>query len=87
MSRDLQCSLLSSLVAQHQYGQPIQRDQLLRITSYPSHQGGDAKQSFEELRRERFIIDHRNRGIMLDSSEFGRLAQYLYEEWENLDLE
>lgn len=88
MSRDLQCSLLSALVAQHRYGQPIRRDPLLRTASYPSHHGGEAKRVFENLRREPFIIDHGNRGIMLNSSEFGKLAQYLYDHcgWTEFEL-
>lgn len=80
MSQNLQCALLSALVAQHRYGQPIPQSALLRTASFPSHRGGDAKEAFDDLREKPFIVDQRNRGIMLNSSEFGELAQYLHQE-------
>jgi hypothetical protein len=88
MSSELACSLLAALLAQHRYGQSIGRDELLRIASFPSHRGGDAKDAFERLRREPFIRDRGQRGIMLDSSSFGQLAQHLYDEcgWSEFRL-
>jgi len=87
-ARDLRCALLSALVAQHRYGQPIAQDELLRIASYQSHRGSEAKHAFDALRREPFIIEQGKRGIMLDNGAFGQLAQYLYDEcgWEELEL-
>jgi hypothetical protein len=88
MSADLVCSLLAALVAQHRYGQPITSDELLRIASFQSHRGGEAKDAFEQLRRKVFIIDEGQHGIMLDSSAFGSLAQYLFDEcgWSEFEL-
>ena len=44
MQTDLTCALLEALLATHRFGQPITRDDLLRIASFESHRGGDAKQ-------------------------------------------
>jgi hypothetical protein len=77
MQTDLACSLLEALVAKHRYGQPITRDALLRIASYESHRGGAAKEVFEALRDQPFLADRGQRGIMLNHSEFGQLAEYL----------
>lgn len=88
MAADLTCALLAALVSQHRYGQPITRDELLRIAAFESHRGGEAKQAFDELRDAPFIIDHGGRGIMLDNSEFGQLAQFLYDQcgWSEFKL-
>ena len=77
MQSDLACVLLEALVATHRYGQPIAQDELLRIASYKSHRGGDAKQAFATLRGLPFITDQGQRGIMLNHSAFGQLAQFL----------
>lgn len=89
MQTDLACALLKALVATHRYGQPITQDDLLRIASYESHRGGDAKQAFEALRDAPFITDRGHHGIMLNHSEFGPLAQYLADEcgWSTFELQ
>jgi len=89
MGGELVCALLSALVAQHRYGQPIGRDELLRTASYESHRGGEAKQAFEALREVPFIVDCGDRGIMLDNSAFGQLAQFLHDEcgWSAFKLQ
>lgn len=88
MSSKLTCALLHALVSQHRYGQPIGRDELLRITAFESHRGGDAKRAFESLRDCQFITDCGKRGVMLDHSSFGQLAQYLHDEcgWTAFEL-
>lgn len=77
MQTALACALLEALVATHRYGHPISQDELLRIASYESHRGGEAKQVFGSLRDLSFITDQGQRGILLNHSEFGQLAQYL----------
>ena len=88
MDTDLVCALLSALVSQHQYGQPISRDDLLQIASYESHRGGDAKSAFDELRGTPFVVDRGSRGISIDNAEFGRIAQFMYQEcsWSEFEL-
>lgn len=85
---DLVCSLLAALVAQHRYGQPIDRDELLRIASFESHRGGEAKRAFDSLRDASFIVDQGGQGIRLVNSAFGQLAQFLYDEcdWSEFEL-
>lgn len=88
MHTDLVCALLAALVSQHRYGQPISRADLLRISAFESHRGGEAKQAFEDLRDMPFIVDHGGRGIMLNNSAFGKLAQFLYDQcgWSEFKL-
>lgn len=88
MGDELVCALLGALVAQHRYGQPIGRDELLRTASYESHRGGEAKRAFDTLRDAPFILDRGSRGIMLDNSAFGPLAQFLHDEcgWSEFEL-
>jgi len=88
MCADLVCSLLAALVAQHRYGQPIRRDELLRIAAYEGHRGGEAKRAFEQLRDAPFIVDRGSRGILLDNGSFGPLAQFLHDEcgWSEFKL-
>lgn len=85
---DLVCALLEALVSTHRYGQPITRDELLRIASYESHRGGEAKRVFATLRDLPFIADRGQRGIMLNHSRFGQLAQYLADTcgWSEFEL-
>lgn len=88
MHNDLVCALLAALVSQHRYGQPIGRDELLRISAFESHRGGEAKQAFEDLRNLPYIVGRGSRGIMLDNSEFSQLAQFLYDQcgWSEFKL-
>ena len=88
MQTDLACSLLEALVATHRYGQPIPRDELLRISSFESHRGGDAKRAFATLRTVPFITDRGPRGIMLNHSRFDALAQFLADscKWSAFEL-
>ena len=88
MQTDLACALLEALVATHRYGQPMTQDELLRIASYESHRGGEAKQVFAALRDLPFITDQGQRGIMLDHSAFGQLARYLADTcgWSEFEL-
>jgi len=88
MAAGLTCALLAALVSQHQYGQPISQDEVLRIVSFERHRDGEAKQAFDELRDAPCIIDHGGRWIMLDNAEFGQIAQFLYDEcgWSEFKL-
>lgn len=88
MHTDLVCALLAALVSQHRYGQPIGRDELLRLSAFESHRGGEAKQAFEALREMPFIVDRGGRGVMLNNSAFGKLAQFLYDQcgWSEFKL-
>lgn len=88
MAVDLVCALLAALVSQHGYGGPISRDDLLRIASYEAHRGGEAKAAYDSLRNAPFVAEHHGRGIRLDHSWFGEVAQFLHDEcgWSEFEL-
>lgn len=50
---------------------------------------GDAKTAFEELKHQPFILHNRQRGMMLNNSRFGDLADYLYHQcgWEPFTID
>lgn len=74
---ELMCALLAALIARHGWGSPTSKDTLINKAPIASHLEGDAKDVFEDLRRKSFIIDRGNRGIKINSSEQGTLAEYL----------
>jgi len=86
---ELTCSIIRVLVTNHSYGKPLPRDVILNKASYPPHKGGAAKDAFEHLCEQPFIIDHGTRGVKLDNGEFGSLVQFLYDKcgWERFELE
>ncbi len=74
---ELKCSLLAPLIAKHGWGSPIGKDSLINDAPIPSDREGDAKDVFENLRRELYITNCGKRGIKINSSEQGELATYL----------
>lgn len=86
---NLVCAILRVLVSDHAYGKPRPRDVILSRASYPPHRGGAAKVAYETVRDRTFVEDYDDRGIKLDSSQFGALVQFLYDEcgWERFELE
>lgn len=82
------CALLRPLVNKHRYGSPMAKDELVRQTAFEPHEEGAIRTAYEELRHAPFIIDRGKRGIMLDSSTFGSLADFLYQEckWPEWEL-
>lgn len=79
VSEEVRCGLLSYLIANHGYGGPKGKDEVVNNSGLRSDQLGDAKTAFEELRDYRFIVNGGKRGIMLNNSEFKALADYLYD--------
>jgi hypothetical protein len=53
---ELVCSIIRVLVTNHSYGKPLPRDVILNKASYPPHKGGAAKDAFEHLCEQPFII-------------------------------
>ncbi|WP_132057023.1 hypothetical protein [Halorussus amylolyticus] len=86
---DLICAILRVLVSDHAYGNPRPRDVILDRASYPRHRGGAAKEAYETVRSQNFVLDYGDRGIKLDNSEFGSLVQFLHERcgWKRFELE
>lgn len=84
-SHEVLCAVLSYLISKHRYGSPVPKQHVARRSGVRSDQRGEAKQAFEELRSDApFVSDRGDRGIELDNSEFGLLANYLYVrcEWD-----
>lgn len=76
------CALLRPLVSKHRYGAPIVEDELVSQAAFESHEEGAVRAAYEALGGLSFVLDYGNRGMMLDSSMFGDLADYLYHECE-----
>lgn len=83
------CALLRPLVSKHRYGAPLDKDEIVRQAAFESHEEGAVRDAFERLRELSFVVYHGDRGVILDSSEFGTLADYLYEtcDWPVWEIE
>jgi len=78
-SHNVICSVLSYLISQHGYGSPTLKQKAVNRAGVRSDQLGEAKEAYEELREAPFINEG-ERGLELDNSQFGLLADYLYVE-------
>jgi len=80
----MKCALLAAMVAKHRWGSPIDKDNLLAIAAIDTSDYAAAREVFEELRAESYITNKGTRGIELNNSKFGDLADFLYHEcgWE-----
>lgn len=78
------CALLAAMVAKHRWGSPVGADHLLAVAAVKSHEYDQAREAFERLRRASYIKNRGKRGIELDTSAFGKLADVLYQDcgWE-----
>ncbi|PSP72964.1 hypothetical protein BRC86_10845 [Halobacteriales archaeon QS_3_64_16] len=84
----VECALLAAMIAKHKWGSPIDREHLLAISAIEPNDFPDAREVFETLRSATYITNRGNRGIELDSSEFGALADVLYHDcrWEPFEI-
>lgn len=82
------CALVRPLVSKHRYGAPIIEDELIRQAAFEKHEEGAVRDAYKTLQSRSFIRDYGNRGVMLDSSRFGELADFLYYrcEWPSWEL-
>lgn len=82
------CALLAAMIAKHRWGTPIDSDSLLAIAAIERREYPAARESFEELRSTEYVTNRGNRGIELDNSSFGVLADFLYHEcgWEPFEI-
>jgi hypothetical protein len=84
----VKCALLATMIAKHRWGTPIPREDLLELSAidgdYPT-----AREVYDELRTESYITYRGKRGIELDPSNFGDLADVLYHEcgWDAWEIE
>jgi len=84
----VKCALLAAMIAEHRWGSPIVEENLLSIAAIETSDYHTASDVFDELRSEPYITNRGNRGIELDNSEFGQLADVLYQEceWEPFEI-
>ena len=78
----VKCALLAAMIAEHRWGSHIVEEDLLSISAIESGDYPTASELFDELRSEDYITSEGNRGIVLNNSEFGALADVLYHECE-----
>lgn len=85
----VKCALLAAMIAKHRWGSPIEEDHLLGIAAIDPNDYPTARGIFDELRSEIYITNRGARGIELDNSEFGALADILHYEcgWEPFEIE
>ena len=74
---ELKCALLATLIAKHGWGSPIGKDSLVNDAGISSHQQGDGKDAFDDLRRASFITNCGKRGIKINTSNQGNLRHIL----------
>lgn len=84
----VKCALLAAMIAKHRWGTPIDEDNLLAIAAIETNDYPAASEVFDELRSEPYITSKGTRGIELNNSEFGSLADVLYHEcgWETFQI-
>lgn len=85
----IKCALLAAMIAKHRWGSPIAEDALLAIAAIDQNDYPTAREVFAELRSDPYITSKGDRGIELDNSAFGQLADLLYHEcgWEPFEIE
>ena len=84
----VKCALLAAMIAKHKWGTPIDEENLLAIAAIDTSEYALASNVFDGLRSEAYITNKGNRGIELDNSAFGQLADVLYHEcgWEAFQI-
>lgn len=84
----VKCALLAAMVAEHRWGSPIVEENLLSISAIDMADYPTASDVFDELRSEDYITSKGKRGIELNNSQFGALADVLYYEceWEPYEI-
>lgn len=84
----VKCALLAAMVAKHRWGTPINEENLLSIAAIERNDYPTASEVFDALRSEPYITARGNRGIELNNSAFGALADVLYSEcgWEPFQI-
>jgi len=78
----VKCALLAAMIAEHRWGSPVGEENLLSISAIETSDYPTASEVFDELRGEDYITSKGTRGIELNNSECGALADVLYDECE-----
>lgn len=80
----VKCALLAAMVAKHRWGSPISKESLLSIAAIEPSDYPTANDVFDDLRAAAYITNRGRRGIELNNSQFGELADVLFHDcgWE-----
>jgi hypothetical protein len=84
----VKCALLAAMIAEHRWGSPIAEANLLSISAIEANDYPTASEVFNELRSAPYITNRGKQGIELDNSQFGALADVLFDEceWEPFEI-
>lgn len=84
----VKCALLAAMIAKHRWGTPIDEENLLAIAAIDPNDYPTASEVYGELPSEPYVTNRGKRGIELDNSGFGTLADVLYREcgWEPFEI-
>lgn len=84
----VRCALIAAMVAKHRWGTPIDKESLLTVSAIEPNEYPEARTEFEKLREASYTINRGKRGIELDTSEFGTIADALYYDcgWEAFEI-
>lgn len=85
---NIRCALLAVLIAKHRWGSPLTEENLLDFAAIDPNRYPEAKDTIDDLRDEPYVDDEGKRGLQLNNSEFGELADVLYYEceWEPFEI-
>jgi len=80
------CEVLAVLISHHSYGSPMDIDNIANKAAVEHDH--IARDACEYLQRKHFINYYPNRGLELDNSNFGALADYLFYEcdWDPFSI-
>ena len=84
----IKCALLGTLVAKHGWGTPIETETLLSLSAVERHEYVEARETLAELQETPVLLGHGFRGVQLNNSAFGALANVLYYEcnWKPFEI-
>lgn len=87
VTQEARCAIVQVLISDHKYGTPLPKDEIVSRAAVKDD--GEAKTAFEEIKQQPFILHNRQRGMMIESSRFGDLADYLFHKcgWEPFMIE
>lgn len=81
------CAVIAVLISEHKYGTPLPEDDI--VSKAAVEHDGDAKTAFDDLQQKPFVRYNPARGMILDNSYFGQLADFLYYrcDWSKIQIE
>lgn len=85
----MKCALLAAMLAKHKWGTPIRETDLIAVAAIDCNEYQTASEVYAELRSEPYVTNRGKRGIALDNSAFGAIADILSHEcgWEPFEIE